>query len=235
MALRLRGVSSRGKPHRRDGDAIRCADARAPVDAVCDGCISTRLRWRKRWSCSRTSRRWWQSSFGTWIEVAAVASIWLATGTGGAQRSPERLLWSIAATLWFTPVFHANYFGNVGSIVALMVTFVAMGGVAAGIASGLGPFLKVSPGALIPGAVAQGRQSRRAFAATVAVVGVISLVASPQAWIDYATVLPNMLEVPRHTRSTSHRRTPRPKLGYPAWSCQRCGLLTSSPASWASP
>ena len=166
----------------------------APVDAVCDGCylyppqLAQALILLTYIPPVVAKLVWFLA-----IEAAAVASIWLATGIGGAQRSLERLLWSIAATLWFTPVFHANYFGNVGSIVALMVTLVAMGGVAAGIASGLGLFLKVSPGALVPAAVTQGWQSRRAVAATIAAVMVISLIASPQAWLDYATVLPNML------------------------------------------
>ena len=127
------------------------------------------------------------------LTTMAIASVWLATGIGGAARSLERFLWSTAAALLFVPVFYSNYYGNVGSILALLITFVAMGGAVAGVAATLGMFLKVSPAGLVPAVIAEGPAARRSSLLTIAVVGGISFIIAPQAWIDYLTVLPNLL------------------------------------------
>ena len=166
----------------------------APVDAVCDGCylyppvLAQALVPLTVLPPTVANIAWFAIT-----EAMAIGSVWLATGIGGASRSWERFLWSTVAALSFTPVFHSNYYGNMGSVLALLVTLVAMGGAAAGVASALGLVLKLSPGGLVPATLAQGRGSRRAFVVTFVVALPVSFLLSPQAWLDYATVLPNML------------------------------------------
>ncbi len=98
-----------------------------------------------------------------WLAIgyaAAFASTWLATGIGGANKSLERAIWCLAAVTLFEPVSSAVWNGNVGTIVALGVTMVAMGGVAAGVGAGVVTLLKVVPVTLLPAVLASSRETR---------------------------------------------------------------------------
>jgi len=121
--------------------------------------------------------------------AAAFASTWFATGIGGAHRSLERAIWCLVAVLLFDAVASAVWVGNVGTLVALSVTMVAMGGVAAGVGAGLGSLLKVVPGTLLPAVFAAGRESRIALLVTLGVVGGTLFILAPQAWLEYPVVL----------------------------------------------
>jgi alpha-1,2-mannosyltransferase len=99
--------------------------------------------------------------------LAAFVSTWLATGIGGAARSLERALWCLAVVLLFDAVGSAAWNGNVGAFVALGVTLVAVGGVAAGVGGGLSMLLKVAPATLLPAVFVADRESRTALLATL--------------------------------------------------------------------
>ena len=130
-----------------------------------------------------------------WLAIgylAAFASTWLATGIGGASRSLERAIWCLAAVMLFEEVASAVWVGNVGTVIALGVTMVALGGVAAGVGAGLGALLKVAPGTLLPAVFAADRESRTALVVTLAVVAGSLFLLAPQAWLEYPVVLRNV-------------------------------------------
>ncbi len=134
-----------------------------------------------------------------WLAIgyaAVFASTWLATGIGGATKSLERAIWCLAAVLLFEPVSHAVWNGNIGTIVALGVTAVAMGGTRAGVGAGVISLLKVAPGTLLPAVLASSRESRRALLVTLtAITGTLFLLA-PRAWLEYPLVLANLFTDP---------------------------------------
>jgi hypothetical protein len=135
----------------------------------------------------------------TWFVTsyaAAFVSTWLATGIGGAPRTVERAMWCLAAVLLFDVVASATWVGNVGTLIGLSVTMVAMGGAVAGVGATLGTFLKVVPVVLVPAVVASGRRSWMALLATLAIVGGCLVLLAPQSWLDYASVLPNVFAEP---------------------------------------
>ena len=131
-----------------------------------------------------------------WLAIgyaAAFASTWLATGIGGANKSLERAIWCLAAVTLFEPVSSAVWNGNVGTIGALGVTLVAMGGVAAGVGAGVVTLLKVAPVTLLPAVIASTREARRALVGTLAVVIGSLFLLAPQAWLEYPVVLANLV------------------------------------------
>jgi hypothetical protein len=77
-------------------------------------------------------------------------------------------------------------------MIALGVTMVALGGVAAGVGAGLGALLKVAPGTLLPAVFAADRESRSALMVTLAVVAGSLFLLAPQAWLEYPVVLRNV-------------------------------------------
>jgi hypothetical protein len=126
------------------------------------------------------------------MSAAAFASTWLATGIGGAARTIERGLWCAAATLLFFPVLDGNVAGNVSSLIALMATLVALGGVAAGFGAVVGALIKVVPGVLLPAAFVASRESRVSLIASSVVIGGISFALAPSSWLDYPAMFLNM-------------------------------------------
>ena len=125
--------------------------------------------------------------------LAMVAAVWLALGAAGVPRHGERAAWSVVACLVFMPVFDTLWKGNVSGFVALTVTLVAMGGAAAGAGAAGGTLLKIVPGTFLPMLLVAGRQAVLAAVPTAVVVVGVTVVLSPAAWADYATVLPNLL------------------------------------------
>jgi alpha-1,2-mannosyltransferase len=125
--------------------------------------------------------------------AAMIAAVWLALGAAGVPRHAERAAWSVVACLVFMPVFDTLWKGNVSGMVALVVALVAQGGRVAGVGATAGVLLKVVPGTFLPLLVTEGRRAILAALVTGAVVVGMSVVLSPAAWIDYATVFPNLL------------------------------------------
>ena len=76
---------------------------------------------------------------------------------------------------------------------ALQVTLVAVGGAIGGAALSTAVLLKLVPVTLLPVGLAGGRRMVAGLLVTTAVVVCVSLLISPKAWSDYATVLPNLL------------------------------------------
>jgi hypothetical protein len=129
-----------------------------------------------------------------WLQLAALyAAVWVGTGIGGARRSVERGLWCGVAVLFFLPAFDTLWKGNVGGFLALTSVIVALGGTAAGVGAGLGALLKSVPGTLVPMALVSDRRSRLAVILTIAIPVALSFAVSPTAWLDYPTVVLNML------------------------------------------
>lgn len=125
--------------------------------------------------------------------TAAWLSVWLALDIGGAPRTRERAAWSLVAVAYFGPTIHAVWNGNVGTILGLLVVLVALGGTVAGVSAALATLLKVSPGPLLFVALAAGRRSAVATLVTLATVVAVSFVLSPDEWLEYPTVLLNMM------------------------------------------
>ena len=98
--------------------------------------------------------------------------------------------------LLFDAVASAIWVGNVGTLVALSVTLVAMGGVAAGVGGALGTLLKVAPATLLPAVLAAGRESRIALVLTLGVVTGGLFLLAPQAWLEYPRILQGVIVDP---------------------------------------
>ena len=131
-----------------------------------------------------------------WLVLQAafmLAAVWIATGIGGARRGPERLIWSVVASLYFTPVLATVWFGNVSTLLALLVILVALGGAAAGLGAAAAAMLKVVPATLWPAALAMDRSSRVGLVAGLLGIAAISFILAPDAWLDYPAVLRNLL------------------------------------------
>jgi hypothetical protein len=120
-------------------------------------------------------------------------SVWLATGIGGATRTPESAAWSFVAVAYFLPPINAAFNGNVGTVLGLLAVVVALGGTVAGVSAALATLVKVSLGPLVLVALAAGRRSAVSVVVTLLAVTAVSFVLSPQAWFDYPTVLLNMV------------------------------------------
>ena len=121
--------------------------------------------------------------------LAMLAATWLAAGIGGVPRTLERLLWSIAATLWFVPVAEALFRGNVSTFQGLLVPLAAAGGMTAGLSVAIGTALKAVPVVYVPAVLVMGRGARRAlFIGLAALVG-LSFLVSPSEWLEFPGVL----------------------------------------------
>jgi hypothetical protein len=166
----------------------------APIDAVCVGCylyppvLAQVIAPLAMLRLPEAILVWFVI-----LSLAAFGAVWLAAEVGGARRSFERVLWSLAAVSLFMPAIKADWVGNVSSIVALGVALTAFGGVTAGITVGLGALVKLVSGAFVPAVFMESRASRLSLVATVAVVGGVLFLLAPQAWLDYLTVLPNLI------------------------------------------
>ncbi len=135
------------------------------------------------------------------LQLAAVSiAVWIGGSWGGSRRTLERALWTGVAVVLFLPVFDSLWKGNVSDIVALFVVLSAAAAAVGGIAATSATFLKVVPLTLIPAALLATGGDRRRVVRAVAMTGAfalalfgVSFVLSPQAWRDYAIVLPNLL------------------------------------------
>jgi glycosyl transferase family 87 len=139
-----------------------------------------------------------------WLAIHAAcifAAVWIAGNWGGARRTRERVLWSAVACLYFFPAFDALWKGNVSGVVAYQVALILGAGFTAGLALAGAVLLKVSPATLVPAMLFGGRRGdpdahlfeRRGLVLCAVGITAASLFISPQAWLDYGRVLPNLL------------------------------------------
>ncbi len=122
-----------------------------------------------------------------------VLGVWIATFAGGAPRTGETMLWGAVAAALFLPNFDTVWKGNVSGIQALFVALALTGGVVAGGFVSAGAFLKTTPGVVALPALFAGR--RLAGGMLLAGFGVLAVSAalSPQAWLDFVRVIPNLI------------------------------------------
>ena len=157
-----------------------------PVDALCPDCylypppLAQALTPLTMVSTEAATLIW--LAFQVLVMFAAV---WLASGLGGARRGTERVIWCLAAVVWYIPAFASMWFGNVSTLLALCVTLVAMGGLAAGIGAAVCGFLKVAPVTVIPATLVMGRRARLSCVISVVVIFGVSFAAGPDAWLQY--------------------------------------------------
>jgi hypothetical protein len=164
-----------------------------PIDAVCQGCyLYPPLLAQLTMPLTSLPLEVAKIPWAVLLSGAALASAWIGAGVGGADRTWERVLWTIAATTWFLPVFHSVWLGNVSTLIALGAAVVAIGGVAAGLGAAFTTWLKVSPLVYLPLALLADPRSR--VTAAVALLALLPLVVlAPAAWIDMPLMLLNLV------------------------------------------
>ena len=143
----------------------------------------------------------------TGLSAATAAAVWLAIGLAATLLAVvlpvvrpvwrggwTPVLWAIALAGWFFPVLDGLLKGNVDGLIALAAAVLLVGSSGSGgVATGAGGVLKLTP---ILGAVPLARRSIRSLGVlgvTILVLVVPTMVLWPQAWRDYAVVLPNLV------------------------------------------
>lgn len=124
--------------------------------------------------------------------LLVMIGVWLAGSAGGLAASPERLIWSGVAATWYLPVFDTLWKGNVSGPLAFLVGLGAFLGLRAGLAAGLAALVKGTTLTLVPVALLAPGATRRGLLIASG-FGVVSVLAAPHAWLDYAAVLPNLV------------------------------------------
>ena len=142
-----------------------------------------------------------------WLLLQAVllfAATWLAASAAGAARSLDRLIWTGVALTFFLPVHEVLWTGNMGgplalAVGALLVTRPAdeshdrRGSLMAGVLAGAIAVCKLSPIAWLPAILRAGGGLARGGLLGIGGIVLASIALVPQAWLDYARVLPNLL------------------------------------------
>jgi hypothetical protein len=134
------------------------------------------------------------------VQVAAIlAALLLAVRSTGRRIGLRHVLWCGAAGCYFFPVFDTLWKGNVDGPLAFLAALAFVGARGArsgdtlwGAASAAAAWLKVSPVTWLVAAATNRRAIAGAAAMSVLVIAPPAVVA-PQAWPDYARVLPNLL------------------------------------------
>lgn len=137
-----------------------------------------------------------ESAKVVWFALLALAgfgSAWIGASIGGARASLERVLWTVAATALFFPVFHSNWLGNVSTLVALCVALVALGGVAGGVGAAAAAVTKVSPLVYVPVVFLADARARVSVVISLLVLLVPFVLLAPAAWLDTPTMLLNLV------------------------------------------
>jgi hypothetical protein len=164
-----------------------------------------------------------------WLALQATcifAATWIAGTWGGAARTRERVLWTAVACLYFFPAFDAVWKGNVSGVLAYQVALIASAGFMGGFALATAVLLKVSPATLVPAVLFGGARrdpeahlfERRGLVIGTVGIAAASLLISPQAWLDYGRVLPNLLggfvDYPTNLAPASLVATRMPQLAF---------------------
>ncbi len=165
-----------------------------PIDAVCAGCyIYPPMLAQLLAPFAAVPLEVAKVGWFLLLSAAAFAAAWIGASVGGASRSWERVIWTLVATTCFFPVFHSNWLGNVGSLVALSAAFVALGGAAAGVGAAFSAVLKVSPLVYVPVALVSDARSRRTVIVALAGLLLTFILLAPQAWADTPAMIGNLL------------------------------------------
>jgi hypothetical protein len=127
------------------------------------------------------------------LQAAAIVGALVLAVRGAWPRDVEAVLWSLVAACLFLPLFDSLWKGNVSGFVALLVMLAVRAAGTGGAAVTAATLLKVVPGVFVPAWWMHGSASRRALVGTALAVVGVSVLLSPVAWRDYATVLPNLL------------------------------------------
>lgn len=127
------------------------------------------------------------------LALAGFGSAWIGATVGGARPSLERMLWTVAATALFFPVFHSNWLGNVSTLVALCVALVALGGVAGGAGAAFATWLKVSPLVYVPIALVADARARVTVVVALIVLLVPFVLLAPTPWLETPQMLWNLI------------------------------------------
>jgi hypothetical protein len=129
---------------------------------------------------------------------------WVAASAAGAARSLNRVIWIGVAVTFFLPVHEVLWTGNMGGPLALTVAALLVArppqdhgesrrGLIAGVLAGAIAVFKLAPVVWLPAISRAGRGLALGSVLGIAAVLVPSVLLVPQAWLDYARVLPNLL------------------------------------------
>lgn len=198
------------------GSLFSEAQLTGPIDALCRGCYLYPPAFAQ--VLSPVTMLPLGAAGVIWFTVQAAAifsAVWIGAGVGGARRSLERALWCAVAAVYFLPVFDSVWKGNISGVIALTTVLVALGGAWAGVGSAVGALLKVVPGTLLPAALVMDRTARRTAILVIAVVVGVSFLLAPAAWLDYPTVIGNMLSGAVHYTNNLAPATVAVRLGWP--------------------
>jgi hypothetical protein len=136
------------------------------------------------------------SAAAIWLTLQAgcvLAAGWLALRVPGSRIGVERVLWGGVAVTLFLPVFDTLWKGNVSGVLALAIALLLGSRGVAGAALGASIVLKLTPVAALPAALAGGRRTAVASLAPLLLLVALGAALAPDAWIDFARVLPNLL------------------------------------------
>ncbi|MDQ3937895.1 MAG: DUF2029 domain-containing protein, partial [Chloroflexota bacterium] len=125
-----------------------------------------------------------------------LAGVWLAARAGGAPRSVETFLWCGVAATFFLPSFDTLWKGNVSGVQAFQVALMAGGAALAGGSLASAALLKTTPAVMFLPALAGGRRLVRGLLITGLSALAVSVLLSPQAWLDFVRVVPNLVAGP---------------------------------------
>lgn len=141
-----------------------------------------------------------------WLAIQAVlifASAWIAGSAAGGRRSWERLIWTGVALTYFYPVFDTLWKGNVEGPIALSVGLLlavpssharnGLRGLGAGVLAGMVAVVKLAPLAVVPAVLRFHPPLALGAIVGIGALVVPSAILAPHAWMDYATVIPNVI------------------------------------------
>jgi len=142
-----------------------------------------------------------------WLLLQALmlfAATWVAASAAGARQTRDRIVWTGVALSFFMPNVEVLWTGNLGgplalSVGALLGTRAAGRGrdgrrtLIAGALAGAAAVVKLAPFAWLPAVLRAGGGLARGSLFGLGALVVPSVVLVPQAWLDYAQVLVNLI------------------------------------------
>ena len=147
-----------------------------------------------------------QAGATVWLAIQVTlifVSTWMAGSAAGGPRSWERFIWTGVVLTYFFPVFDTLWKGNVEGPIALSVSLLlaaplghaghASRRLRAGVLAGAVAVIKLAPAAVVPAVVRVHRQVAVGALLGMGLLVLPSLVLAPNAWMEYARVIPNLL------------------------------------------
>jgi hypothetical protein len=134
---------------------------------------------------------------GVWLGVQAVTlalGLYIAAMAAGVRSRWDRAIAVGLAFALYLPIYDGLMKGNVEGPVTLLIALALVSAERrSGIFLACAALIKLVPGIALPALAARGRRALVGFAAAFAVLVIPSALLTPQAWIDYVRVLPNMV------------------------------------------